>query len=57
MKRSKVIKGKALEDKLGKYFGFCSNPSHIGIVRYSQYRICEKRDCRFYVRYREVKDA
>jgi len=53
--RRKVIKGKPLEDRVGKYIGFCNNPSHIGIVRYSQYKICEMRRCRFYEKYRRGK--
>ena len=52
MKKSKVIKGKPLEDRTGSYLGFCTFSRHVGIVRYSQYRICEKRQCRYYVKYR-----
>jgi len=51
-KNLKVIRGNPLEDDIGKYFGFCNNPNHIGIVRYSFYRVCEKRRCEYYVRYR-----
>lgn len=49
---SRTIKGKPLEDKLGEYYGVCRNPAHKGIVRYSFYRICEKRHCKHYVKFR-----
>lgn len=52
MKNSKTIKGRPLEDKVGSYFGICNNPAHPGVVRYSHYRLCEKRRCEYYVKYR-----
>jgi hypothetical protein len=52
---NKIIRGEPLEDRVGKYIGVCNNPVHVGIVRYSFYRICEKRDCKYYVRYRLEK--
>lgn len=51
----KIIKGEPLEDKVGKYYGICTNPAHTGIVRYSYYRICEKRHCEYYQKYRQEK--
>lgn len=48
----KIIRGEPLEDRVGKYIGFCNNPSHVGIVRYSYYKICEKRNCKYYETYR-----
>ncbi len=57
MSRHKVIKGKCLEDNIGRYLGYCNNPRHIGVVRYSQYRICEKRECKHYERFRPEIDS
>ena len=51
-KISKVIKGKTLEDKFGSYIGFCHNPRHTGIVRYRQYKVCERIRCEHYEKYR-----
>jgi len=48
----KVIRGGPLEDKIGPYVGFCTNPYHMGIVRYCQYKICEKRGCEWYAKLR-----
>jgi len=56
-KPNKVIKGEPLEDRLGSYFGFCKYYRHVGIVRYSQYKICEKRECKWYVKYRPEQNA
>ena len=51
-KMFRIIRGSPLEDAVGSYFGVCTNPSHVGIVRYSYYRVCEKRNCEYYVKYR-----
>jgi hypothetical protein len=50
----KVIKGEPLEDRIGKYYGVCTYRSHLGIVRYSYYKTCEKRNCEYYKKYRET---
>lgn len=50
--KDKVIKGKSLEDKLGKYIPYCNHKAHEGIVRYSQVKQCEARNCQHYVKYR-----
>jgi len=52
MKYRKIIKCRVLEDRISEYIGFCTNPTHYGIVRYSFYRTCEKRRCKYYQKYR-----
>ena len=59
MNHKKVIKGRCLEDEVGPYIPYCTFEIHEGIVRYSQYRICEKKNCDRYVKFRpeEREDA
>ena len=52
---NKIIRGKALEDQIGQYIPYCTFEIHEGIVRYSQYKICEKRDCEHYIKFRPEK--
>lgn len=48
--KHKIIPIKLLEDELGAYIPYCSYKNHRGIAL--KYRLCEKRDCRHYLKYR-----
>ena len=53
--RHEVISSPALRDRDGAFIPYCCHPKYHGIVRYCQYKTCEKKNCDYYIKFRPEK--